>query len=88
VTGVKFSHSSYHAAVFLDIQVGKLLPFGLVDPKTLYWMGIPSDASESDFLTIDFNAHSSYKMNLGNRELQPDYAVTGKNVNLTFFFIF
>jgi hypothetical protein len=79
VTGVKFAENSTHSAFFLDIQVGKLLPFGLVDPTTLRWMGIPSNASESDFLTIDFNAHSSYKINLGNRELQPDHAVTGKN---------
>lgn len=37
---MKFAKSDEHRAIYLDIQVGKLLPMGVVDHTKVYWMGI------------------------------------------------
>lgn len=51
VTGVRFAEGN--RAIFLQIQVGKLMQMGLVDPNTLYWMEYPSNTN--DYVSIDYD---------------------------------
>lgn len=50
ITGVRFAE--HDSIIFIEIEVGQLLPMGLVDPKTVYWQGPPKNLNSN---LISFN---------------------------------
>lgn len=77
VTGVRFAEEN--RIIFLQPQVGKLLPMGLIDAATIHWMGLPSHP-----LLVGLNvAGLNDRFNLGTiNKLASNQVVTGKNVSV------
>lgn len=77
VTGVRFKEDQ--SSIFLQIQVGKLLPMGLVDAETITWLKIPSYADEN-FATIKYDDILSSTILLGSSHLKfnKNIVVTGE----------
>jgi hypothetical protein len=73
---VRFAEANQ--AIYVQIQVGKLLPMGIIDASTLQWMPLPS-GSDNDFTTLSYYDHKTYLMFLGtnNKKLFDNQAVTG-----------
>lgn len=45
ITGVRFADEN--KIIYLEIEVGQLLPLGLVNTSTLHWQGPPTDLASS-----------------------------------------
>jgi hypothetical protein len=54
VTGVRFA--SFESIIYLDIQYGKLISMGMVDPATQKWLGRPHDIRTNKFI-VDFKTN-------------------------------
>lgn len=72
---MKFAESTKHRAIYLSIQVGKLLPMGLIDPGTVKWMEIPQYTT--DFATIDYDRRLSLAITDAIKFNSKDLVVTG-----------
>ena len=52
ITGVRFSE--YSNTIYLEIEVGKLLPMGFVESSSVFWQGPPLDV-DTNVVAFDFN---------------------------------
>ncbi|CAO1346334.1 unnamed protein product [Diamesa tonsa] len=52
ITGVRFLEKNH--VIFLQIQVGKLLPYAIIDESTVQWMDVPQDIG-SNYIEFGFD---------------------------------
>ncbi|CAO1331449.1 unnamed protein product [Diamesa serratosioi] len=57
ITGVRFSE--HNKTIYLEIQVGQLLPMGFIKPSTIHWEGPPIDIN-INVVRYDFNFRMFY----------------------------
>ena len=81
---MKFAESDEHRAIYLDIQVGKLLPMGVVDPTTVYWMEFPKNPSS--FATIDYDNQLSLALTEEIKFNSRDQVVIGELIHFLNYF--
>lgn len=53
VTGLRFRKQ--HKIMFLQIQVGKLMPNNMIERSTVHWQPLHSDVKESDIIELDYD---------------------------------
>lgn len=70
IIGVRFAKTQ--GVLYLQIQTGKLLPFGNIDPSTVKWQDPPGDLT-SNFFEIDYDSRG---FSLGNLHMD-DHVLTG-----------
>jgi hypothetical protein len=65
-------------AIFLQIQVGKLLPMAMIDEKTVQWQDLPRDNNENNFFIFNYD---NRKLQVNSNLKFLDSVVTGNILN-------
>ncbi|XP_050311529.1 uncharacterized protein LOC126747077 [Anthonomus grandis grandis] len=81
VTGIKFI--KVNRVMHLQIQEGKLLPYGYIDNRTVHWVPVdsykitdPGVYNDQDFFKMNFNRRS-LALDDVQTQMKDDYVVTG-----------
>lgn len=71
ITGVRFNENS--KVIFLQIQIGKLLPWGSIDKDTVYWQSLPSYIN-GQYLEFGYDVNL---FSLGNIAVSNNQTISG-----------
>ena len=82
---MKFAESVEYRAIYLNVQVGKLLPMGVVDLNSIHWIGFPKKRQE--FVTIDYDNQLSLVLTDKTKFSSKDHVVTGDFIDALLFFV-
>lgn len=56
ITGVRFTEKN--RVIFLQIEVGKLLPLGIIEQQTLHWQELPDFVDTDDVFNFNYDSKS------------------------------